>query len=66
MSLEPSVPCPRLGRKRTTSEHADCPYCFGTQADVATGQRAKFCDFDPARDPVTFGFPDGLSRHRAG
>lgn len=66
MVLELSVHCPRLARPRTTQEHAECPYCFGKASEVAPGERARFCDFDASRDPVTFGFPDGLSRHRAG
>ena len=49
--------CRRTGRWVPPEEHSACPYCFGSTADVARGVHARFCDYDPARDPVQFGFP---------
>lgn len=54
--------CPRLGAPRTVAEHLDCPYCHGRAADVEGGDRACFCDYDPKRDPVVYGFPPGTIR----
>ena len=51
------VHCRRIDGALTVSEHLRCPYCFGTRNDVAEGAHTDFCDFDPARDPLTFGFP---------
>ncbi len=58
---EQKVQCPRIDRARTVDEHEDCPYCFGSPEDVAAGRRAKFCDFDPEKDPLVFGFPQDSS-----
>ncbi|MCC6406254.1 MAG: hypothetical protein IT453_03740 [Planctomycetes bacterium] len=52
------VDCRRLERPLTVGEHLKCPYCFGTTAQVASGQRDCFCDFKKGRDPVHFGFPE--------
>jgi hypothetical protein len=51
-------PCPRVGSARGADEHLACPYCFGREAEVGTGERAKFCDYEPGVDPVCFGFPE--------
>lgn len=66
MPLEPSVHCPRIGCARTVQEHAECPYCYGKESDIAPGDRARFCDYDAKKDPVTFGFPPEASRFRLG
>jgi hypothetical protein len=58
------VPCRRQAVERSLREHLACPYCFGTAADVRTHDHARFCDFDPKRDPIAFGFPDRLGRYR--
>lgn len=42
--------------------HKQCPYCFGTAEDVETGIHARFCGYQPDRDPVHFGFPGGMTR----
>jgi len=39
-----------------------CPYCYGTAADVAGADPQTFCDYDPAVDPVHFGFPGDDTR----
>ena len=39
-----------------------CPYCFGGDKEVATGDHEKFCDFEPGKDPVSFGFPKDSER----
>jgi hypothetical protein len=56
--------CRRVDAVYSVEEHRDCPYCFGTEADVATGDHAKFCDFKPGQDPICFGFPDDRGRYR--
>lgn len=57
----PSEPtkCRRLGRVVPPEEHANCLYCFGDAAAIESGDPSQFCDFDPRRDPINFGFPDG-------
>ncbi len=59
------VPCRRVQRTFRPEEHRDCPYCFGTEADVKSGEHAKFCDFHPGEDPICFGFPQNFGRYRA-
>jgi hypothetical protein len=56
--------CVRTGQLYDSSVHAACPYCFGSQADLSTGDRSRFCGFEPGRDPLNFGFPDGAVRER--
>jgi hypothetical protein len=58
------VPCHRTGQLFDLTEHERCPYCYGAQKDVATGDHGEFCDFDPDRDPVGFGFPAESTRLR--
>lgn len=59
---EELVTCRRLHVDRSVDEHLACPYCFGKAKDVAKGDRACFCDFQPGVDPVCFGFPEGAGR----
>lgn len=54
------VTCCRLGTSRTVAEHLSCPYCFGAAGEVASGDRSRFCDFDPDHDATIFGFPQGV------
>jgi len=65
-ATERLVRCVRVDAARTVAEHLACPYCFGTRRAVAAGERARFCDYDPDRDPVVFGFPDGTARANGG
>jgi len=58
--------CRRTGRWLALEEHARCPYCYGREAGLATGQHERFCDFVPGRDPVHFGFPPDTSREQRG
>lgn len=60
----PRVACRRQSVERSVREHLACPYCFGSAADVRTRDHARFCDFDPERDPIAFGFPEQLRRYR--
>ena len=60
-----NVRCRRLDASRTIEEHLGCVYCFGTAGDIRAGDWRKFCDFEPAADPICFGFPPGRSRERA-
>jgi hypothetical protein len=53
------IHCRRLGRSLPVEEHVKCLYCFGQAGEILTGDHAKFCDFDPEKDPIHFGFPDG-------
>lgn len=58
--------CPRLGRDVPAHEHAECPYCFGDAERIARGDRREYCDFQPGKDPVSFGFPDNEDLGRRG
>lgn len=60
--LDKLVKCRRTGREFNLGEHQKCPYCYGTDRDIATGDHSKFCDFKPGEDPVCFGFPGNSSR----
>jgi Zn finger protein HypA/HybF involved in hydrogenase expression len=51
------VYCRRVQRPLPTAEHASCPYCFGQEADIRTGEHEKFCDYTEGKDPINFGFP---------
>ncbi len=64
--VEEGTFCPRLGRRRADPDHHACLYCFGGFDEIATGRRARFCDFQPGVDPILFGFPVGTSRDRDG
>ena len=55
--------CLRLGRSRSLREHEACSYCFGDRRAIQIGDRSGFCDFQPGRDPVSFGFPESHGRH---
>lgn len=52
------VDCRRLEKLLEVREHAQCPYCFGTALQIATGHHECFCDFKKGRDSVHFGFPE--------
>ncbi len=60
---EPAPPgtvwCRRLLRPLPIAQHRRCSYCYGSEADIGKGDHAAFCDFDPKRDPINFGFPEG-------
>ncbi|MHC4821727.1 MAG: hypothetical protein ACYTDX_08430 [Planctomycetota bacterium] len=57
-----AVHCRRTGQEYEVDKHVRCPYCFGEEGDVATGNHEKFCDFEPGKDPVSFGFPKDSER----
>lgn len=59
------VRCRRVDAVYSALEHAQCPYCYGSEAQIATGDHSKFCDFRPGQDPVCFGFPDDKGRYRS-
>jgi len=61
---EACVSCRRLNRDLPICEHLRCPYCYGRSVDVRASDHATFCDFDPARDPVSFGFPKSAGHFR--
>jgi hypothetical protein len=54
---EKRVECRRVNKSVTPEEHQQCPYCFGTVTEVCSGRHETFCDYDPEKDPVSFGFP---------
>jgi hypothetical protein len=60
------VPCRRTGQEYDCNEHVRCPYCFGEEKDVETGDHEQFCDFEPGKDPVSFGFPDDIGHFNRG
>jgi hypothetical protein len=53
---EQTVECRRLHLPLAVSEHASCPYCFGKEPEIKTGDHSKFCDFEEGKDPICFGF----------
>ena len=65
-SSERVVRCRRISADRTTEEHATCPYCFGTLAEIQSEQHEQFCSFDPKVDPIVYGFPVGTERDKDG
>lgn len=59
--------CVRNQCEKGADEHLGCPYCFGKHREVVEeGERKEFCDFDPDKDPTSFGFPEGTSRNLKG
>lgn len=58
--------CQRTGRLFRPAEHARCPYCFGTEAEIRTGPHEEFCDYRAGVDPPSFGFPADIGRHASG
>ena len=63
---EKGIYCRRLGKKFAPDEHATCDYCHGDKVEIQTGEHGKFCNYDPDKDPVHFGFPEGGSRDSHG
>jgi len=57
------IPCQRVQRPLSSRKHLRCPYCFGDENAVKAGKHADFCEFNPDRDPVNFGFPQTHGRH---
>ncbi len=55
---EGKVFCRRIKLPMPLSEHLTCSYCFGKEADVKSGDHARFCDFEEGKDPICFGFPE--------
>ena len=64
--MDKLVRCRRTGRDFDLGEHQKCPYCFGHAEEIETGEHEKFCDFEPGRDPVCYGFPGTTSREQRG
>ncbi len=59
--------CVRNGCMKVANEHMGCPYCFGRKREVVEeGEHKDFCDFDPDKDPISFGFPQDCSRSSRG
>ncbi len=58
--------CMRLEARLPAAEHAQCAYCHGAKADIAPGEHKEFCNFDPEKDPIHFGFPEGTTRDSSG
>jgi len=61
-----AIRCQRTDQEYDCSEHERCPYCFGNTADVRAGDHTKFCDYDPEKDPVSFGFRANSDRWEHG
>jgi len=55
---EARIQCRRVDAEYTAAQHKNCPYCFGGETAIGTGDHGKFCDFKPGEDPIVFGFPD--------
>lgn len=58
--------CRRTNKDYSFEDHLRCPYCFGNEKDLETRDHGEFCDYDPSRDPVHFGFPEDSDRHTRG
>ncbi len=59
--------CRRTGQMYTVEKHVECPYCSGDAATIERdGKYANFCEFEPGKDAVHFGFPEGSARNRKG
>lgn len=62
-----TVFCVRNQIEKGAEEHLGCAYCFGKRREVIEkGERKEFCDFDPEKDPTSFGFPETSSRNLKG
>lgn len=59
------VACRRTGRPLAPAGHLACPYCFGDAGTVASADHERFCDFQPGKDPLAFGFPQDAGRYRS-
>jgi hypothetical protein len=53
-----TVFCRRVKVALPIAEHKSCPYCFGKESDIKSGDHDKFCDFQEGKDPICFGFPE--------
>jgi hypothetical protein len=59
--------CIRNQVEKQAEEHLTCPYCFGKKLEIVeNGLRREFCDYDPEKDPTSFGFPEGTTRNQSG
>lgn len=59
--------CRRTGQMYEVPTHAKCPYCFADDDTIARGGTYKdFCDFDPDKDPIHFGFRHDSTRNENG
>ena len=61
------VYCIRNRLMKGADEHVSCPYCFGKkQETIENGERTDFCDYNPDKDPISFGFPEDSGRNASG
>ncbi|MCB9881398.1 MAG: hypothetical protein H6834_06375 [Planctomycetes bacterium] len=60
------VYCRRLKEMKPLAEHTECMYCFGKLGQVDGSHYDHFCDYDPDKDPIHFGFPQDSSRDLSG
>jgi hypothetical protein len=58
------IECQRTGQEYDAEEHLRCPYCFGKEKDMTSAEPERFCDFEPGKDPINFGFPENSSRNQ--
>ncbi len=59
--------CRRTGQMFNVATHARCPYCFADGEAIAKrGDYKDFCDFDPEKDPINFGFRHDSTRNENG
>lgn len=66
LPMQQRVHCHRTGREFELDVHKGCPYCYGDEEKIASGDHEQFCDFKPGVDPVSFGFPGTSSRNERG
>ncbi len=63
---EKGVHCRRVGKLLVPGEHEECLYCHGSKDQIQTGEHGCFCNYDPEKDPVHFGFPTENVRDQKG
>ena len=56
----------RTEQSFSVEEHTKCPYCFGRLEKIESGEHSGFCDFEPGKDPINFGFPEDGSHYTRG
>ncbi len=61
-SCEKPVYCRRTEQELPVGEHQRCPYCYGQEGEIVSGEHKTFCDFRPGVDPIHFGFPEDAGR----
>ena len=54
--------CQRFHRDVTGQAVSDCPYYAGAKAGLQSDNPRRFCEYQPGRDAVSYGFPQWSAR----